>query len=122
MKSRILHDDVRAFPVADAKTSPIVDVSTSPVADARTIHICEMRTKSKPHNLPPAADFAEVKRRFTRQNRELAKNNSTQSLRNRSRELEVSKLLSDNPDLREQVLSSQNELYDARMQVSSAAA
>ncbi|PIA93952.1 Shugoshin [Cercospora beticola] len=69
------------------------------------------------------AESVEVlKRRFIRQNRELAKNNSTQSLRIRSLELEVSKLLSDNLDLREQVLSLQNELYDARMQASSAAA
>ncbi|KAF2210142.1 hypothetical protein CERZMDRAFT_46115 [Cercospora zeae-maydis SCOH1-5] len=63
-----------------------------------------------------------LKRRFIRQNRELAKNNSTQSLRIRSLELEVSKLLSDNLDLREEVLSLQNELYNARMQASSAAA
>ncbi|EME83772.1 uncharacterized protein MYCFIDRAFT_84080 [Pseudocercospora fijiensis CIRAD86] len=63
-----------------------------------------------------------LKRRFIRQNRELAKNNSSQSLRIRSLELEVSKLLADNLELREQVLGLQNELYDARVQASSAAA
>ncbi|KAI5359804.1 putative shugoshin [Septoria linicola] len=69
------------------------------------------------------AESVEVlKRRFIRQNRELAKNNSTQSLRIRSLELEVSKLLGDSLDLREQVLNLQNELYNARMQASNAAA
>jgi hypothetical protein len=81
-----------------------------------------MRTKSKVNKVPPATDLAEVKRRFIRQNRELAKNNSTQSLRIRSLELEVSKLLGDNLDLREQVLNLQNELYNARMQANNAAA
>lgn len=81
-----------------------------------------MRTKSKLHKVPPATDLAEVKRRFIRQNRELAKNNSTQSLRIRSLELEVGKLLGDNLDLREQVLSLQNELYNVRMRANHAAA
>ncbi|KAF7194715.1 Shugoshin [Pseudocercospora fuligena] len=82
-----------------------------------------MRTRSElPVKQRPPADLAEVKRRFIRQNRELAKNNSSQSLRIRSLELEVSKLLSDNLELREQVLGLQNELYDARVQASSAAA
>ncbi|EME38558.1 hypothetical protein DOTSEDRAFT_161575, partial [Dothistroma septosporum NZE10] len=60
-----------------------------------------------------------LKRRFIRQNRELAKNNSSQSLRIRSLELEVSKLLGDNLDLREQVLSLQNEVHTARRQAGS---
>ena len=82
-----------------------------------------MRTRSElPVKQRPLADLAEVKRRFIRQNRELAKNNSSQSLRIRSLELEISKLLSDNLGLREQVLGLQNELYDARVQASSAAA
>ncbi|KAK4610653.1 Shugoshin [Fulvia fulva] len=62
-----------------------------------------------------------LKRRFIRQNRELAKNNSSQSLRIRSLELEVSKLLGDNLDLREQVLSLQNEVHSARRQAGSEA-
>ncbi|CAK4010150.1 shugoshin like [Lecanosticta acicola] len=59
-----------------------------------------------------------LKRRFIRQNRELAKNNSSQSLRIRNLELEVSRLLVDNLDLREQVLSLQNEVENARRQAS----
>ncbi|KAK4496495.1 hypothetical protein PRZ48_012475 [Zasmidium cellare] len=80
-----------------------------------------MRTKSKPVKENPPANFDEVKRRFIRQNRELAKNNSSQSLRIRSLELEVSKLLADNLDLREQNLALQNEVHDARKQASSLA-
>jgi hypothetical protein len=78
-----------------------------------------MRTKSRPAPATkPPANFDEVKRRFIRQNRELAKNNSTQSLRIRSLELEVSRLLADNLDLREKVLLLEHELYQARNQVS----
>lgn len=77
-----------------------------------------MRTKSRPVVVPPPADFLEVKRRFVRQNRELAKNNSSQSLRIRNLEIEVSKLLADNLELREKVFSLENELFVARNQVS----
>lgn len=45
-----------------------------------------------------------VKRRFIRQNRDIARVNSTQSLRIRDLENEVSKLLSENLSLREQIL------------------
>lgn len=79
-----------------------------------------MRTKSKPVVQKPPADFEEVKRRFIRQNRELAKNNSSQSLRIRSLELEISRLLADNLELRNQVLHLQNEVYTAQSQASTA--
>lgn len=78
-----------------------------------------MRTKSRPVPVPPPTDFLEVKRRFIRQNRELAKNNSSQSLRIRSLELEVSKLLSDNLELREKVFRLEGELFTARGKISS---
>jgi hypothetical protein len=81
-----------------------------------------MRTKSKVTRQKPPADFEEVKRRFIRQNRELAKNNSTQSLRIRSLEVEVSRLLSDNLDLRNEVLHLQNELYIEKTQAANNAA
>jgi hypothetical protein len=78
-----------------------------------------MRTKSRPppqprQNLP--ANYDEVKRRFIRQNRELAKNNSTQSLRIRSLEIEVSRLLQTNLELREELLRARNAEHDARRQ------
>ena len=81
-----------------------------------------MRTKSKLVVQKPPADFEEVKRRFIRQNRELAKNNSSQSLRIRNLELEVSRLLADNLELRNQVLHLQNEVYTARRQNANSAA
>ena len=73
-----------------------------------------MRTKSKLVHEPPPANYAEVKRRFIRQNRDLAKNNSAQSLRIRSLELEVSRIRADNLDLRNRVLQLQNEVHTAR--------
>jgi hypothetical protein len=78
-----------------------------------------MRTKSRPppqprQNIP--ANYDEVKRRFIRQNRELAKNNSTQSLRIRSLEIEVSRLLQTNLELREELLRARNSEHDARRQ------
>lgn len=51
-----------------------------------------------------------VKRRFVRQNREIARINSIQSLRIRGLEAEVSSLLSENVSLREQVIALSNEV------------
>lgn len=66
---------------------------------------------------PPRWEFTEadssatsVKRRFVRQNREIARVNSIQSLRIRSLESEVSHLLSENVSLREQVISLSQEV------------
>ncbi|KAK5724990.1 hypothetical protein LTR17_013376 [Elasticomyces elasticus] len=65
--------------------------------------------------LQPGAESVDaVKRRFIRQNRELAKNNSAQSLRIRSLEIDVTRLQADNLNLRERVLQLQNELEAAR--------
>ncbi|KAL6158378.1 hypothetical protein ACJQWK_03385 [Exserohilum turcicum] len=59
-------------------------------------------------NQPSAETIEAVKRRFLRQNRELAKTNSTQSIRIRSLENDCSRLLAENLALREQVLSLHN--------------
>ena len=78
-----------------------------------------MRTKSRPPPLAKqnrSANLDEVKRRFIRQNRELAKNNSSQSLRIRSLEIEVSRLLQTNLELREELLRARNAEHDARRQ------
>jgi hypothetical protein len=53
-----------------------------------------------------------VRRKFLRQNRDLARINSTQSLRIRSLENECSRLLSDNLDLRGQILRLEKEIDD----------
>ncbi|RMZ01833.1 hypothetical protein D0860_07449 [Hortaea werneckii] len=94
--------------------------STLAAAGGENVDACAtMRTKSRPVTVPPPTDFLEVKRRFIRQNRELAKNNSSQSLRIRSLELEVSRLLSDNLELREKVFRLEGELFTARGKISS---
>ncbi|KAL6703228.1 hypothetical protein ACN47E_010090 [Coniothyrium glycines] len=54
---------------------------------------------------PSAESIDAVKRRFLRQNRELAKTNSQQSIRIRSLENDCSRLLAENLSLREQVLN-----------------
>lgn len=51
-----------------------------------------------------------------RQNRDIARVNSTQSLRIRSLENETSKLLAENLELREQILRLQGELEEGRAQ------
>lgn len=51
-----------------------------------------------------------VKRRFIRQNRDLAKTNSSQSIRIRSLEAEISRLLSQNLSLREEIIDLQSQL------------
>lgn len=59
----------------------------------------------------PSAETADVvKRRYQRQNRELAKTNSQQSTRIRSLENDCSRLLAENLSLREQVLSLHNKV------------
>ncbi|KAK2735971.1 hypothetical protein FQN57_001044 [Myotisia sp. PD_48] len=60
---------------------------------------------------PPTIDSIEsLKRRFIRQNREIARANSLQSMRIRSLESETSQLLSENIALREKILSLNQEL------------
>ncbi|KAK1046382.1 hypothetical protein LTR12_009426 [Friedmanniomyces endolithicus] len=63
---------------------------------------------------PGAESVDAVKRRFTRQNRDLAKNNSTQSLRIRSLEIEVAKLQAENLTFQERILQLQTELEESR--------
>ncbi|KAF2692147.1 hypothetical protein K458DRAFT_286484 [Lentithecium fluviatile CBS 122367] len=56
------------------------------------------------------AELLAAKRKFLRQNRELAKTNSQQSIRIRNLENDCSRLLADNLTLREQVVQLQNSL------------
>ncbi|KAK6439627.1 hypothetical protein LTR95_004160 [Oleoguttula sp. CCFEE 5521] len=77
-----------------------------------------MRTKSRQAAQKPATNFEEVKRRFIRQNRDLAKNNSEQNLRIRSLQLDVDRLLQTNLDLREEIIGLRKEVQDARKQSS----
>ncbi|KAF9884988.1 hypothetical protein FE257_000811 [Aspergillus nanangensis] len=58
----------------------------------------------------PNESIESLKRRFVRQNREIARVNSIQSLRIRSLESEISHLLSENVSLREQVINLGQEL------------
>jgi hypothetical protein len=55
-----------------------------------------------------------VKRKFMRQNRDIARANSTQSLRIRNLENETSRLLAENLGLREQILRLQTELENGK--------
>ena len=57
-----------------------------------------------------------MKRKFMRQNRDIARANSTQSLRIRNLENETSRLLAENLGLREQILRLQTELENGRAQ------
>ncbi|KAF2149481.1 hypothetical protein K461DRAFT_323969 [Myriangium duriaei CBS 260.36] len=62
---------------------------------------------------PPQTESLEaLKRRFVRQNRDLARINTSQSLRIRSLEIEQSRLQTENLCLREEVLRLQNRLSD----------
>ncbi|KAF1820193.1 uncharacterized protein K489DRAFT_433634 [Dissoconium aciculare CBS 342.82] len=60
-----------------------------------------------------------LKRRFTRQNRDLARANSTQALHIQNLKHEVEKLVAQNQDLKELVLRLQGELGTSRAQASS---
>ncbi|OJD21115.1 hypothetical protein ACJ73_07547 [Blastomyces percursus] len=63
------------------------------------------------NDIPIAAESIEsLKRRFIRQNREIARANSIQSLRIRTLESEVSRLLAENASLREEVIATNQEL------------
>ena len=59
------------------------------------------------------SDNSPVKRRFLRQNRELAKTNSAQSVRIRCLEGELSRLLTENLELREQMINFKSEATNA---------
>ena len=60
--------------------------------------------------------FDIVKRKFMRQNRDIARANSAQSLRIRNLENETSRLLAENLGLRGQILQLQGELENGRSQ------
>ncbi|DAA73649.1 TPA_exp: Shugoshin family protein [Trichophyton benhamiae CBS 112371] len=67
------------------------------------------------NDLPTTLDSIEsLKRRFIRQNREIARANSVQSIRIRTLEAEVSHLLAENITLREGIISANNELEQYR--------
>ncbi|KAL1853884.1 hypothetical protein Plec18170_005276 [Paecilomyces lecythidis] len=59
---------------------------------------------------PPGESIEALKRRFIRQNRELARANSIQSLRIQALESEISRLLCQNATLHEQVISLNHEI------------
>ncbi|KAG9650579.1 hypothetical protein KCU64_g9018, partial [Aureobasidium melanogenum] len=69
----------------------------------------------------PTESVDALKRRFVRQNRELAKNNSAQCLRIRALECEVSRLLAENLDLREEIVHLQAQLSESRPRIDSSA-
>ncbi|KAK3372839.1 hypothetical protein B0T24DRAFT_719648 [Lasiosphaeria ovina] len=65
------------------------------------------------NEVAPSADNLEIlRRKFLRQNRDIARINSSQSLRIRALENECARLLSENLDLRGQVLRLENEAHD----------
>ncbi|KAI4854181.1 hypothetical protein E4T45_04061 [Aureobasidium sp. EXF-8846] len=69
----------------------------------------------------PTESVDALKRRFVRQNRELAKNNSAQCLRIRALESEVSRLLAENLDLREDIVHLQAQLSGPRSHIDDSA-
>ena len=88
---------------------------TRPKWPASTIlqpHQSQLKLVSQVHNAVPCftVNAIAVKRRFIRQNREIARVNSMQSLRIRSLESEVSHLLAENVSLREQVINFTQEI------------
>ncbi|KAH8811904.1 hypothetical protein F5884DRAFT_294632 [Xylogone sp. PMI_703] len=66
--------------------------------------------------LVAAESLESLKRKFIRQNRDIARVNSTQSLRIRNLENETSRLLAENLRLREQILRLETELQTGRAQ------
>lgn len=64
-----------------------------------------MARLNDPPNAPPVESIDALKRRFIRQNREIARVNSTQSLRIRNLEAEISRLLAENIAIREQAIN-----------------
>ncbi|CAG8946256.1 unnamed protein product [Penicillium salamii] len=74
-------------------------------APAESIDARELLQYVKVEDIADRRDQLTVKRRFVRQNREIARVNSMQSLRIRSLESEVSHLLSENVSLRKQVIN-----------------
>ncbi|CAG8391971.1 unnamed protein product [Penicillium salamii] len=74
-------------------------------APAESIDARELLQYVKAEDIADRRDQLTVKRRFVRQNREIARVNSMQSLRIRSLESEVSHLLSENVSLRKQVIN-----------------
>ncbi|TVY22303.1 Shugoshin [Lachnellula hyalina] len=64
----------------------------------------------------PTESIESLKRKFMRQNRDIARTNSTQSLRIRNLENEVSRLLAENLGLNEQIIRLANQLENGKAQ------
>ncbi|TVY35899.1 Shugoshin [Lachnellula occidentalis] len=64
----------------------------------------------------PTENIESLKRKFMRQNRDIARTNSTQSLRIRNLENEVSRLLAENLGLNEQIIRLANQLENGKAQ------
>ncbi|TVY42197.1 Shugoshin [Lachnellula subtilissima] len=64
----------------------------------------------------PTESIESLKRKFIRQNRDIARTNSTQSLRIRNLENEVSRLLAENLGLNEQIIRLANQLENGKAQ------
>ncbi|KAI9711432.1 MAG: hypothetical protein M1812_007177 [Candelaria pacifica] len=97
----------------------LTDIVGARVIRAQTFELCWQRQLKRPMarlNEPPqpTESVDALKRRFVRQNRDLAKSNSTQSLRIRTLEAETSRLLSDNISLRAQLIKLQTEVDTQR--------
>lgn len=89
---------------------------SSNLTNACALATTTMRTKSRPPKEKSATDWEEVKRRFSRQNLQLAKSNSSQALHIQKLNNEVDKLVAQNQDLKELVLKLQGELQSSRAQ------
>lgn len=61
-------------------------------------------------------NISSVRRKFLRQNRDIARINSTQSLRIRSLENECARMLSENLELRSQILRLETQIQESRAQ------
>ncbi|KAF2479967.1 hypothetical protein BDY17DRAFT_340919 [Neohortaea acidophila] len=78
-----------------------------PAAPAASLYVAQPGTES----------IDTLKRRFIRQNRDLAKSNSFQALRIRNLEIDVTRLLDENLELRNQVLRLEHDVYNAQTHV-----
>ena len=59
---------------------------------------------------PPVESVENLKRRFTRQNRDIVRNNSAQAIRIRNLETEVARLLAENLSLRQALITESEEV------------
>ncbi|KAJ2901346.1 hypothetical protein MKZ38_001958 [Zalerion maritima] len=86
----------------------------SDLQPSRKCIMARLNDTANPSDRPSDSNLDALRRRFLRQNRDIARQNSTQGLKIRQLEFEVQRLLTENLEMRSQMYRLENELQESK--------